>query len=1071
MDKSSPEYKEAVREHAKTLGLDPDKEPQYLWIVEEALSAPLPPNWEQGETDDGTIYYFNSETDESIWEHPMDSHYSEMIKTKRAEDAAKKAAPTAASTAAAVFNNAPKQQPASSAIQAFSLDDADDDDVPTNTKQQPKSQTEVKKPATTTTTTTSSTTKAVGFGKDSQSWLLDDEDDFPTIPTTKPSIVSAIKKQDDVPKAAVFIKQATPVPTISPVPATSSVLSHQMPTQPAPAVAVNHELEKQVETLKAEITQLKKERDANEKAERQVKTSLQQQVDSLRRGKEQAEVEAKESNYLRMKVNELKAKVTALETKKDGADSSILQSMAEVEAKLDAARRELDAKAQQVNQLMEKLAQVQADCDRQLKKKEEELAMKIKEHSIEIEELKDQLLMRQATNITLQNSATDLDRWKKKATELEDEVRRVQGQLTELTTSTADMRATFEAKEKKITLRLDAQVNKLAACEKELSSARQQLLTVEKERDEHAKAVDLRATEKTYLEQLLEQTKAELQNTKTQLDDASKRIKTLEESSWSATNDAETVKRAHERELKMLQDKVVEATQERDDAEARIKRQKEEHVHLQSKWQLDLEELRRDKERSCAQTTEVQALRKEIESLNIDLARVRDQKTTTDHELRNLKQAMSLETSQLMQCKAQIEDWVRKEFLEKQRLELLTNEKSGVEKKVMTLEAQLQTMRSEFRTETDKYLFRIRELESLNARYEYDLSRADEKFATAEKWRLKEASRVDQRDADILDLKEELGRLKARNIDGENNHVINELRAAAKTLDVQVKELKGQLQEEVATKSQIERQRAQEIQLVKKQMESQLPQLAAAATQRASDEWRRRCDEIVGKIKAEFEESWLLEKQKSTEREAAWHDEKRELEREIKTHASEKDFLNKEVSRLEDNNKHLIVRHGHVDLAHHLDQEQLHTIRVYLTQRPVHSAMAPMYAAPSQPPCVNPEVVGSQQLQNQLGILHAQFQQLFQHSAQPPPSSSRPPPPPPRFERQVDPTERSSRVSSVEYTSPSSAQLLDEKKELIRSMEALGGDRNNDWVPLVDTAAVDGNNTWYRKGYWRSKYS
>ena len=47
--------------------------------------------------------------------------------------------------------------------------------------------------------------------------------------------------------------------------------------------------------------------------------------------------------------------------------------------------------------------------------------------------------MRQATNITLQSSATDLDRWKKKATEVEDELRRVQGQLTELTTVHSDM--------------------------------------------------------------------------------------------------------------------------------------------------------------------------------------------------------------------------------------------------------------------------------------------------------------------------------------------------------------------------------------------------------------------------------------------------------------------------------------------------------------------------------------------------------------------------------------------------------------------------------------------------------
>ncbi|RHY82044.1 hypothetical protein DYB26_015246, partial [Aphanomyces astaci] len=180
-------------------------------------------------------------------------------------------------------------------------------------------------------------------------------------------------------------------------------------------------------------------------------------------------------------------------------------------------------------------------------------------------------------------------------------------------------------------------------------------------------------------------------------------------------------------------------------------------------------------------------------------------------------------------------------------------------------------------------------------------------------------------------------------------------------------------------------------------------------------------------------------------REAAWYDDKRELERQIKTNSSEKDFLNKEISRLEDNNKHLM--------------EQLHTIRVYLTQRPVHSAGA-MYS--HVPPSANPEVVGSQHLQNQLGILHAQFQQLFDHTtaaAVPPRQPRRP------YEREDQPE-----AKAAPYSSHNPQQLLDEKQQLVRAMEELGSGNLSDWVPVVDTTA-DGNSTWYRKGYWRSKYS
>ncbi|RHY92510.1 hypothetical protein DYB35_000382 [Aphanomyces astaci] len=1021
MDKGSPEYKDAVREYARTLGLDPDKEPQYLWIVEEALTAPVPDDWEQGESDDGTIYYFNVNTEESVWEHPMDKHYSAMINTKRAED---KAAAASKNSTAATFNSAPKSTTAapvkSAVVEKFDMEDLDE----------PKPFKASIKASTTT------VTKPVGFGKDSQSWLLDDDDDDLDVPSLskattvlpKPSVVNSIKKTCDAPKAGasvVTVSKPSPTSTIAPVPATP-------PFQPRPSLTVTtagsssstsatsqnsgqgdkiEKLEKQVDALTGEVLQLKKEREAAEKAERVVKAALNKEIDTLQRGKEQAEVEAKESNYLRMKVIELKAKVAALEAKSkhgDGEPTKAASSAltAELTAKtqelgvkcieFDATCKELAAKEHEMTQLQAKLGHLQADHERVMAKKDHEWALKAKEHSIEVEDLKEQLLMRQATNITLQHSTGELDRLKKKCTDQEEEVRVVHANLQAQTATIADL---------VMTMQMDSEVKKRSALDADLRLARDQVSDLERRHDENERTTLHLTRENHDLELRLQRVGDELQRTKGLLDDAGTRAKAMEDSERKAAEE----KRLAERELKST------ALQDCDDAQNMVKRQQEQHVHAQSKMQLDMEE-----ERGSVQTIEVQALKKEIESLNIDIARLRDVKATVDFDMRNLKQAMSLESSQLMQCKAQLEEFVRKDFMEKQRFDLLSNEKGAVEKKVMALEAQLQTMRSE-------------NFRPCCCSYEYDMSRAEEKFVTAEKWRLKEMGRVEQRDADILDLKEEVGRLKARNIDGENHHIINELRTTSKVLESQVKELKLQLQDEETAKSQLEKHWTMEMEHVKAQLAGQIPQLAAAATQRASDEWKRRCDDMVGKLKTEYEDAWVLEKQKSGQREAAWYDDKRELERQIKTNSSEKDFLNKEISRLEDNNKHLM--------------EQLHTIRVYLTQRPVHSAGA-MYS--HVPPSANPEVVGSQHLQNQLGILHAQFQQLFDHTtaaAVPPRQPRRP------YEREDQPE-----AKAAPYSSHNAQQLLDEKQQLVRAMEELGSGNHSDWVPVVDTTA-DGNST------------
>ena len=48
--------------------MDPEKDGDLLWIAENALMAPLPDHWQQGISEDGTPYYYNSKTNESIWE-------------------------------------------------------------------------------------------------------------------------------------------------------------------------------------------------------------------------------------------------------------------------------------------------------------------------------------------------------------------------------------------------------------------------------------------------------------------------------------------------------------------------------------------------------------------------------------------------------------------------------------------------------------------------------------------------------------------------------------------------------------------------------------------------------------------------------------------------------------------------------------------------------------------------------------------------------------------------------------------------------------------------------------------
>eukprot|EP00898_Chlorokybus_atmophyticus_P001626 jgi/Chlat1/2464/Chrsp171S02353 len=57
------------------LGLDPVRDPDLLWIAEQALRAPLPAAWEEFDDDHGRVYFHNTLTGVTTWAHPLEDHF------------------------------------------------------------------------------------------------------------------------------------------------------------------------------------------------------------------------------------------------------------------------------------------------------------------------------------------------------------------------------------------------------------------------------------------------------------------------------------------------------------------------------------------------------------------------------------------------------------------------------------------------------------------------------------------------------------------------------------------------------------------------------------------------------------------------------------------------------------------------------------------------------------------------------------------------------------------------------------------------------------------------------------
>jgi len=74
---------EEIIEYAEFLGIDVDREPWLMWIAREGVVAPVPPPWKACTQTGDDLFYFNFETGESIWEHPSDQKYTQLVVEQR----------------------------------------------------------------------------------------------------------------------------------------------------------------------------------------------------------------------------------------------------------------------------------------------------------------------------------------------------------------------------------------------------------------------------------------------------------------------------------------------------------------------------------------------------------------------------------------------------------------------------------------------------------------------------------------------------------------------------------------------------------------------------------------------------------------------------------------------------------------------------------------------------------------------------------------------------------------------------------------------------------------------------
>mmetsp|Transcript_530 Transcript_530/g.941 ORF Transcript_530/g.941 Transcript_530/m.941 type:complete len:1347 (+) Transcript_530:93-4133(+) len=72
------EFDEETLEMAEYLGIRILSEPHLLWIVSEAIKAPLPEGWSVHQDKQGRTFFFHAPSNSTRWDHPLDPHFRKL---------------------------------------------------------------------------------------------------------------------------------------------------------------------------------------------------------------------------------------------------------------------------------------------------------------------------------------------------------------------------------------------------------------------------------------------------------------------------------------------------------------------------------------------------------------------------------------------------------------------------------------------------------------------------------------------------------------------------------------------------------------------------------------------------------------------------------------------------------------------------------------------------------------------------------------------------------------------------------------------------------------------------------
>ncbi|XP_056612907.1 centrosomal protein of 164 kDa-like isoform X2 [Triplophysa dalaica] len=99
-----------IHEYATEIGIDPEREPELLWLAREGRVALLPPEWKPCQDVTGEVYYFNFSTGQSTWDHPCDEHYRHLVSLERERAQQARTAPVAPALALGKKNKEKKKK-------------------------------------------------------------------------------------------------------------------------------------------------------------------------------------------------------------------------------------------------------------------------------------------------------------------------------------------------------------------------------------------------------------------------------------------------------------------------------------------------------------------------------------------------------------------------------------------------------------------------------------------------------------------------------------------------------------------------------------------------------------------------------------------------------------------------------------------------------------------------------------------------------------------------------------------------------------------------------------------------